>query len=126
MLWVKDSVDRKESLVVYSLGNFVSNQRKRLTDGGVVFKLELEKKEESTSISGASYYLSWVYRQDIKDKKKFFILYADEFINKPDFFNTKADYDKMMLFVDDSRKLLEKHNRGTDELRFIDGLWRQK
>jgi len=123
MIWVKDSIDREESLVVYSLGNFVSNQRKRMTDGGIVFKLELKKKDQVTSISNASYYLSWVYRPDIAGKKQFYILFADEFIDKPEFFNTKADYNMMMMFVDDSRKLLEEHNQKVRELRFDDGIW---
>ena len=40
-------------LVVYSLGNMVSNQRKRYTDGGILFGMTLEKSnpisEEGTN-----------------------------------------------------------------------------
>lgn len=38
---VQDSLGR---LTIYSLGNFLSNQRKRYTDGGLMVEVELEKK----------------------------------------------------------------------------------
>ena len=43
--------DSKKNLVVYSLGNFISNQRNRYTDGGIMVELDLEKKNGTTRIS---------------------------------------------------------------------------
>ena len=36
-------VDENGRIVVYSLGNFVSNQRKRFTDGGLVVIIDIEE-----------------------------------------------------------------------------------
>ncbi len=48
-------------LVVYSLGNFISNQRDRYRDGGIIFGLELEKTDR-TRISGIDYLPVWVHK----------------------------------------------------------------
>ena len=48
-----------QQLVVYSLGNFISNQRDRYRDGGIIFGLELEKTDR-TRISGFDYLPVWV------------------------------------------------------------------
>ena len=40
-----DVSDTTRYLVVYSLGNFISNQRERYTDGGIMFAMDLEKHD---------------------------------------------------------------------------------
>lgn len=107
----KDSVNTKENLVVYSLGNFVSHQRTFPRDGGAVFKLSLIKDEaDKVKIKDAKYCLTWVYEPIINDKKEYYVLPADEYSKKPDFFTKKKDYDKMMRFIKHARTLLGKHN----------------
>ena len=53
----------KRAVTVYSLGNFVSNQRRRYSDGGVMAKLVVEKDSV-----GCSYQLDikpvWVHKRD--------------------------------------------------------------
>ena len=41
---------RKEVLVVYSLGNFISNQRQPNTDGGILFQVDLLKTKGSPQV----------------------------------------------------------------------------
>jgi poly-gamma-glutamate capsule biosynthesis protein CapA/YwtB (metallophosphatase superfamily) len=36
---------QKKGLIAYSLGNFISGQRRQYTDGGIMFEVEIEKKE---------------------------------------------------------------------------------
>jgi len=46
-------------IVVYSMGNFVSNQRKRYTDGGAMVSLTVNKTDSGIRIDSASYLLTW-------------------------------------------------------------------
>jgi poly-gamma-glutamate capsule biosynthesis protein CapA/YwtB (metallophosphatase superfamily) len=116
MVWVKDGPGGKDRLVVYSLGNFVSNQRKPKTDGGSMVRIELTKKGGSYIISDAGYILTWVYTPIEKNRKKFFILPCSEFENKPDFFFNPVDYYKMKKFISDSRALFNEQNIDIKEI----------
>ena len=117
---------RKETdqLVAYSLGNFVSGQRKRYTDGGLMLKVELEKitqpdSSSATHINDSNYELEWVYRTS-GGHKKYFILPANQFEAvlseaKPDTDQSNlalplVDRKAFQLFLDDSRALLKKYN----------------
>jgi Bacterial capsule synthesis protein PGA_cap len=117
---------RKETdqLVAYSLGNFVSGQRKRYTDGGLMLKVELEKISQSdsssdTRIHDSTYQLEWVYRTSGRNKK-YFILPAHQFeeelteenqvVNKSNLNLLLEDKKAFQLFLDDSRVLLNKYN----------------
>ncbi len=53
--------------VVFSLGNFVSNQRERYKDGGILFEMDLAKFDH-TIIRSCSYLPVWVYRGNVKGK----------------------------------------------------------
>jgi poly-gamma-glutamate synthesis protein (capsule biosynthesis protein) len=106
--------------VAYSLGNFISGQRKRYTDGGAMAYIELEKiayKPDSavTTIDSAAYYLEWVHRDAAKD---YYILPAPEVeldsIDVPQDATSRATF---KTFVDDSRALYKKHNINVPEIR---------
>lgn len=49
------------NVVVYSLGNYVSNQRDRYKDGGLMVNVKL-RKVERTKIAGLSYVPVWVFK----------------------------------------------------------------
>jgi poly-gamma-glutamate capsule biosynthesis protein CapA/YwtB (metallophosphatase superfamily) len=55
----------EKNLVVYSMGNMISNQRKRYTDGGIMVEVTLEKSD-STYVSDYSYLPIWVYKPQTK------------------------------------------------------------
>lgn len=51
----------KKVLAAYSLGNFISNQRWRYSDCGIILNLEIVKNEDGTaSLAGADYLPVWV------------------------------------------------------------------
>ena len=52
----------KEFLTVFSLGNFVSNQRESRKDGGALFRLSFEKRGSEIYVSRKEYILTWVYK----------------------------------------------------------------
>lgn len=116
-----DETTMKDRLVVYSLGNFVSNQRRMNTDGGTIVRVELSKNGDKVNISNAGYYLTWVYAPIENYRKKFFILPCQEFETLPEFFAKPSDYEKMKLFIRNSRNLLYNQNIRINELIFPAG-----
>ncbi len=67
----RDSTDF--NVVVYSLGNFISNQRDRYRDGGIIYEMLLEKTDK-VRITEQSYLPVWVYKARQKDGSRLFIL----------------------------------------------------
>jgi len=89
--------------VVYSLGNFVSNQRNRYRNGGILFGLELEKYGE-TRITGIDYLPVYVHKPKKGDSYSFEIVPAgqtDEVLEKMGF--TDQDNSQYNEFCDDTR-----------------------
>jgi len=123
MVWSKNNTGGKDGVVVYSMGNFVSNQRKPKTDGGSIVRIELTKSGKSFKISNAGYYLTWVYTPIEKYRKKFFILPCSEFENKSDFFSKPADFIIMKKFINDSRALLNTQNINIKEYIYNGNTW---
>jgi poly-gamma-glutamate synthesis protein (capsule biosynthesis protein) len=117
MEWRKE----KNQFVAYSLGNFISGQRKRYTDGGSLAYVELEKvtyKPDSalTRIDSAGYYLAWVYRT-VDAKKDYYMLPAPEYTTKSSsFVKDAASREAYKLFLDDSRLLSNRYNKNVKEI----------
>jgi poly-gamma-glutamate synthesis protein (capsule biosynthesis protein) len=123
MIMSMDSTSKENKLVVYSLGNFISNQRKPKTDGGSIVRVELTKDSDKYSVSNAGYYLTWVYTPIVNYRKKFFILPCSEFENKPEFFDKPEAFSLMKKFETDSRKLLNEQNVNVKEFIFNGEAW---
>jgi poly-gamma-glutamate capsule biosynthesis protein CapA/YwtB (metallophosphatase superfamily) len=110
MVWYKNVSGGKDGMVVYSMGNFVSNQRKPKTDGGAIVRIEFTRGDNQFKISDAGYYLTWVYTPIEKYRKKFFILPCSQFENYPDFFSKPDEYSQMRNYIMGARSLLYKQN----------------
>lgn len=63
--------------VVYSLGNFISNQKKPKTDGGQMIQLTLSKKNGITTVSMANYILTWIYGSGTGLNKSFISFHVE-------------------------------------------------
>ncbi|MDZ4840454.1 MAG: CapA family protein [Bacteroidota bacterium] len=88
--------------VIYSLGNYVSNQRKRYTDGGGMLKLSFTKVKGKVSIVKPAKFLpTWVYLQ-IAPMRKYQIVTAHEF-NKLSGNMSKTDKAAYNRFLIDTR-----------------------
>lgn len=125
MIWYRGDTTHNNKAVIYSLGNFVSNQRKSKTDGGSMVKIELEKTDAPVTISNAGYYLTWVYTPTENNKKRFYILPCSVFENRPDFFTKSDDYAQMKKFIYYARALLNSQNINVNELIFNGSGWSQ-
>ncbi len=123
MIWYRGDTTYNNKAIVYSLGNFVSNQRKPKTDGGSMVKIDLEKTDTSVNILNAGYYLTWVYTPVENYRLRFFILPCSEFENRPWFFPKQKDYLQMKRFLYDSRSLLYKQNINVKEYIFNGTGW---
>lgn len=106
------SLDRH--VVVYSLGNFISNMSARNTDGGAMLKLELTKRNGIVRISQCAYSLVWTSRPNISGKKNY-ILYP--VANTKDDLNAR-EANLLNTFAKSARNLLDEHNNGIDEYFF--------
>ena len=123
MVWYNEGSEFRNKAVVYSMGNFISNQRKPKTDGGSMVRFEIEKTGDSVSILSAGYYLTWVYTPIINYRQKFYIIPCSEFEKKPDFFEKEADFVQMKKFISDSRSLLYRQNINFREFLFDGDEW---
>lgn len=121
--WQTDTIKSTERFITYSLGNFVSNQRKMNTDGGQMIKLVLRKNGNQVSIKESGFYLTWVYTPVIKGKKHFHILPCAKYELQPDFFITPEHFDKMKVFISNSRNLLNTQNKNVREYLFFNNAW---
>jgi hypothetical protein len=95
-------------LVVYSLGNYVSNQRAQYKDGGIMFNLNLIKTASGTRINNYSYIPSWVYRKDLAGRSVFYILPVCLYEQDSNLIELK-EYDqyKLSRFANDTREHLK-------------------
>jgi poly-gamma-glutamate synthesis protein (capsule biosynthesis protein) len=95
-------------LVVYSLGNYVSNQRAQYKDGGIMFNLHLVKTDSGTRIDHYSYIPAWVYRKDLTGRSVFFIIPVSLYEQDSEVMELK-EYDlyKLSRFSNDTREHLK-------------------
>ena len=117
MEWRKD----KNKFVVYSLGNFVSGQRKQYTDGGTMAYLELQKVRHTpdsivASIDSAGYFLQWVYRTEDQHKDYYMVPVPGFEQNPATLVKGSASVQAFRRFVKDSRELYGKHNLNVPEV----------
>lgn len=88
-------VDGHETFVIYSMGNFVSNQRREtlsseneLTEDGIIVNFDIRKNDQTkeTTIENVEYVPTWVYRNQEGGQSKYTyrILPIEEFLDSPD------------------------------------------
>ena len=101
--------------VEYSLGNFISNQRWRYSDSGIILNLYLTKNlvTNSISISKITYLPTWVFKGKIENKNEYEILpiFNDNVENE---FNFLSENDLLKIkqaFIDTKNILTTYTNR---------------
>ncbi|KAA6331088.1 Capsule biosynthesis protein CapA [termite gut metagenome] len=109
-----DSVDSAKHLVVYSLGNFISNMSVPNADGGLLVRLELEKDNSTVRVSDCGYSMIWTARPGtggIKNHTLFPVNYPKDSLKH-------ALYHRMERFTNTARALFKEHNIGIEEYFF--------
>lgn len=115
-----DSTDGR--VAVYSLGNFVSNQRPRYRNGGVLAAIQLEKVNGVTKIANAGYILAWVQTPKIKGKRVYRVLPVAKYEQINDYFSDD-EKDIFTEFASDSRLLFDTENYNVSEIGYREGSW---
>ena len=98
----------QQQLTVYSMGNFISDQRTHPRDGGMMVSIKLARAAGRTRVAEAGYYLTWVYTPRVKGVKKHIILPLSRFETDTAFFSNAADYRKMLRYSNTARNVLRK------------------
>jgi poly-gamma-glutamate synthesis protein (capsule biosynthesis protein) len=98
-------------LVAYSLGNFVSGQRKKLTDMGMIVEVVLEKREEGTQLVDSDYIPVFRHIETNEQGKKIYrtipVSYFEDEIPSTSFMSTTI-YKSMLATVKTIRSHLKK------------------
>jgi poly-gamma-glutamate synthesis protein (capsule biosynthesis protein) len=92
--------------VIYSLGNFISAQRWRYSDAGVIIYLNISKnlRNDSLWISSVEFLPTWVYKGFTETGVHYTILPAKDYMSFP--FLKESDKIKMKQSLDDTKNLL--------------------
>ena len=107
---VKNADGKIEHVTAYSLGNFISNQKARYTDSGLMVKIELQKGESGeTEITDCRYSLVWRYKYTENGKLNYTLIPASVYEHNPEIIQP-ALRPQMKSAFDDARELLNKHN----------------
>lgn len=100
---IKDSVGSIKNLTAYSLGNLVSNQRWRYSDGGLLLKLTITHRGKNRFV-GSEYIPVWVYKHYENGFLNYSILpslVADTLLN-----TDSIEKKKYLEFMKDTHSLL--------------------
>ena len=98
-------------LVAYSLGNFISGQRKKLTDMGMILEVTLEKQQELTRLIDSDYIPVFRHIETNKEGKKTYRVLPVSFYDDnppPVAFMSSSVYKQMLATANTIRNHLKK------------------
>jgi poly-gamma-glutamate synthesis protein (capsule biosynthesis protein) len=108
------STDKKfpRGFAAYSLGNFISNQRWRYSDCGVILTMTIKKNiiTHNVEIADVSFLPTWVYKGKIEKANRFVILPSDTSIYKLHSWISALDKTKILQSFSDTKKLFNSIN----------------
>lgn len=98
--------------IAYSLGNFISNQRWRYSDAGVILNISLTKNINSDSIfiSEVKYFPTWVFKGNTQNGNEYIILPSERYDDSTYYFLSKNDRQLMKEAFEDTKYILSLYN----------------
>jgi len=93
-------------MAAFSLGNFISNQRDRYRDAGIILNISITKNitKDSLYFSGFRFTPTWVFKGNTGSKREFIIFPEDPSIELPSFLSTE-DIRRMEQSFADTRHI---------------------
>jgi poly-gamma-glutamate synthesis protein (capsule biosynthesis protein) len=94
--------------IAYSLGNFISNQRKKYTDAGGILTLNITKnlKDRAIKVSSVEFTPTWVYKGNTGIKNEFLILPSISSLEDTSLsFLKKSDFKNINESIGDSKEV---------------------
>ena len=111
---------RRKRLVAYSLGNFVSSQRWRYVNGGMIFYFDLIKKRRRDRggnkilFGGIHYEPIWTHVEYKKGKRKYHVLPIKEYLKKDKktepILSARSYRDMLQFYRDTKERLKQSQN----------------
>ena len=99
--------------IAYSMGNFISNQRWRYSDAGLILNIQIEKNifTDSVYINQVNYIPTWVFRGETKKGREYIIL-PSHLEYEDSIYSYLSDYDKKLMFeaFNDTKEIITKNN----------------
>jgi poly-gamma-glutamate synthesis protein (capsule biosynthesis protein) len=93
--------------VIYSLGNFVSNQRDRYRYGGIALDVVLVKSDSLVHIASCGYEPFWVHRFRDNAVSVFRVIPVNDWLSHPEKYQLSGESrEQLIQFFDDTRTLL--------------------
>lgn len=108
---VRTDAEGAKHLLAYSLGNYISNQSRPNTDGGMTVEMTLEKKGGKTQLADCDYYLTWVARPPVSGRRNY-VVYPTSY--PQDKLNSR-ERGLMKTFTTNARALFKERNKGIEE-----------
>ncbi len=108
-----NSSDFDSVFVEYSMGNFISNQRWRYSDAGLILNLNIVKdwNKDTVYLSEVNYIPTWVFKGETENGNEYIILPSEiafsDFI--PDYLSSK-DIELMKESFNDTKNILTKYS----------------
>lgn len=105
--------------VAYSLGNFISNQRWRYSDAGLILNINLTKNftTDSIFISGVNYVPTWVFRGNTDAGREYIILPSQNYDDTTYHYLSQVDRNLMKEAFNDTRSIITEYS---DRIMLID------
>ncbi len=101
--------------VAYSLGNFISNQRWRYSDAGVILNIQISKNilNDSVFISEVNYLPTWVFKGNTEKGREYIILPSQsEYSDSIYTYLTSNDEKLMKEAFEDTKEIVQKYKSG--------------
>ena len=108
--------EEKEVFVIYSMGNFISNQRDRYTDSGLILQMGFEKnfKTNKTVLKQVEYIPTWVNKTSTGGKLYYEVVAVEEamkqYENNESKLISKEGYNLLQRTWNDTTSHLEQEN----------------
>ncbi len=101
--------------VAYSLGNFISNQRWRYSDAGVIISIEISKNilADSIYINEVNYLPTWVFRGQTDFGREYIILPSYNSDDSTYYYLNNQDKKLMREAHSDTKEIIHKYSKNT-------------
>jgi poly-gamma-glutamate synthesis protein (capsule biosynthesis protein) len=100
------------AVVIYSLGNYISNMRAKNTDGGAMAHIRLVKRGAQVDIDECAYQLVWTYKPLDAGRRRFRLLPVADVEAAPWAFGAPDDFATMAAFARRMRDVIGSASTG--------------
>ena len=113
--FITNNTKLDSGFAAYSLGNFISNQRWRYSDAGIILNIQISKNKftDSVYISEVNYLPTWVFRGQTERGREYIILPAHYSDDSTYYYLSDQDKKLMKESFSDTKEIIHKHSTNT-------------